>query len=105
MQATGTSSRMSLFFRTTLARAYPRLIGLFREKSWFFFGVLLPVLNIAAYVLIYRVMGASKDFEGFAVFGGAMMAFWLNMLWGMSMQLYWDKEFGNLALYIQSPAS
>jgi ABC-2 type transport system permease protein len=37
--------------------------------------------------------------------GGAMTAFWLNILWSMSSQLYWEKEQGNLALYIFSPAS
>jgi len=34
-----------------------------------------------------------------------MTAFWLNVLWAMSSQLYWEKEQGNLALYIISPAN
>jgi ABC-2 type transport system permease protein len=33
-----------------------------------------------------------------------MTAFWMNILWSMSSQLYWEKETGNLALYIASPA-
>jgi ABC-2 type transport system permease protein len=39
------------------------------------------------------------------VVGGAMIAFWMNVLWSMSSQLYWEKEQGNLALYIISPSS
>jgi ABC-2 type transport system permease protein len=34
-----------------------------------------------------------------------MTAFWLNVLWSMSSQLYWEKEQGNLALYIIAPNS
>ena len=39
------------------------------------------------------------------VMGGAMTAFWMNILWSMSSQLYWEKEQGNLALYIMAPNS
>ncbi len=34
-----------------------------------------------------------------------MTAFWLNVIWSMSSQLYWEKESGNLALYIMAPNS
>jgi ABC-2 type transport system permease protein len=34
-----------------------------------------------------------------------MTAFWMNILWSMSSQLYWEKETGNLALYIMAPNS
>jgi ABC-2 type transport system permease protein len=37
--------------------------------------------------------------------GGAMTAFWMNVLWSMSSQLYWEKEQGNLALYVMAPNS
>ncbi|MFN3741155.1 MAG: ABC transporter permease [Anaerolineales bacterium] len=94
-----------LFLQSVFARAYPRLIGQQREKSWLFFDVLLPMLAIAAYVLVYRAMRAPEDYIGFVVVGGAMLAFWMNVLWGMSMQLYWEKEQGNLALYIMAPNS
>jgi len=33
------------------------------------------------------------------------MAFWMNMLWSMALQFYWEKETGNLALYLIAPAS
>lgn len=92
-----------LFLKTVYARAYPRLIGQQREKSWLFFDIFLPMLSVSAYVFVYRAIKAPDDFVGFAVMGGAMTAFWLNVLWSMSSQLYWEKEQGNLALYIIAP--
>ena len=94
-----------LFLATVIARAYPRLIGQQREKSWMFFEVALPLVSVAAYVFVYRAMKAPEEYIGFVVMGGAMTAFWLNVLWSMSSQLYWEKETGNLALYIMAPNS
>jgi ABC-2 type transport system permease protein len=92
-----------LFIKTVIARAYPRLIGQQREKSWLFFDIFLPMLAVSAYVFVYRALKAPEDYVGFAVMGGTMTAFWLNVLWSMSSQLYWEKEHGNLALYIIAP--
>ena len=94
-----------LFWMTVLGRSYPRVVGMQRERSWLFFDVFLPLLSVAAYVFVYRAIGAPEDYVGFVVVGGAMTAFWMNVLWSMSSQLYWEKEQGNLALYIISPAS
>ena len=94
-----------LFLKTIVARAYPRIIGQQREKSWIFFEILLPMLAVAAYVYVYRAIGAPEEYVGFVVIGGAMTAFWMNVLWMMSSQLYWEKEQGNLALYIMAPNS
>jgi len=94
-----------LYAQTIIGRAYPRVIGTQREKSWLFFDVFLPVLAVAAYVYVYRAMRAPEEYVGFVVVGGAMTAFWLNVLWSMSSQLYWEKEQGNLALYIMAPNS
>ncbi len=94
-----------LFLKTVVARAYPRIVGQQREKSWIFFEILLPMLAVAAYVYVYRAIGAPEDYVGFVVIGGAMTAFWMNVLWSMSSQLYWEKEQGNLSLYIMSPSS
>jgi ABC-2 type transport system permease protein len=94
-----------LFLKTVAARAYPRIVGQQREKSWIFFEILLPMLAVAAYVYVYRAIGAPEDYVGLVVIGGAMTAFWLNGLWSMSSQLYWEKEQGNLSLYIMSPSS
>lgn len=99
------ASGWKLFVKTVIARAYPRIIGQQREKSWMFFDIFLPILGIAAYVYVYRAIGAPEEYIGFVVMGGAMTAFWLNVLWSMSSQLYWEKEQGNLALYIMAPNS
>lgn len=94
-----------LFLKTIFARAYPRLIGQQREVSWLVFDVVMPMLAVIAYVLVYRAMKAPEEYIGFVVMGGAMTAFWMNILWSMSSQLYWEKEQGNLALYIMAPNS
>lgn len=94
-----------LFARTVIGRAYPRVIGMQREKSWLFFDVFLPMLSVSAYVFVYRALRAPEAYVGFVVVGGAMTAYWLNVLWSMSSQLYWEKETGNLALYIMAPNS
>lgn len=96
---------LKLFLQTVLGRAYPRLIGQQREKSWMFFDIFLPMLAVSAYVFVYRAIEAPNEYIGFVVMGGAMTAFWLNVLWSMSSQLYWEKEQGNLALYIMAPNS
>jgi ABC-2 type transport system permease protein len=99
------NSGWRLFLQTVIARAYPRIIGQQREKSWMFFDIFLPMLGVAAYVFVYRALNAPEDYIGFVVVGGAMTAFWMNVLWSMSSQLYWEKEQGNLALFIMSPNS
>lgn len=98
-------SPAELFVRTVVGRAYPRIIGQQRERSWMFFDVFLPMLAVSAYVFIYRAIGAPEEYVGFVLMGGAMTAFWLNVLWNMSSQFFWEKEMGNLALYTMAPAS
>ena len=88
-----------------MGRAYPRVIGAAREPSWAFFEIFLPLMGIAAYIFYYRSLGADPSFEGFVVLGGAMTAFWLNVLWGMASQFYWEKETGNMQLFMISPMS
>ena len=94
-----------LFWQSVIARSYPRIIGQQRELSWMFFDVLMPMGSVIAYVLVYRALQAPDEYVGFVVIGGAMTAFWMNVLWSMSSQLYWEKEQGNLSLYIIAPNS
>ena len=94
-----------LFLKTIIARAYPRIIGQQREISWLVFEVVMPMLAVCSYVFVYRALKAPEEYIGFVVMGGAMTAFWMNVLWSMSSQLYWEKETGNLALYIMAPNS
>ena len=89
--------------RAILGRAYPRIIGLTREPSWVFFEILLPFLAVSAFVFVYRALGAAEEFVGFVVLGGAMTAFWLNVVWMMAAQFYWEKDQGNLELYFTAP--
>jgi len=89
--------------RSILGRAYPRLIGLRREPSWLLFEILLPFLTTSAFVFVYRALQAPPEYVGFVVLGGAMTAFWLNVMWMMAAQLYWEKDQGNLELYFTAP--
>jgi ABC-2 type transport system permease protein len=91
--------------RAVLGRAYPRLIGARREPSWLFFEIMLPFLTTSAFVFVYRALSAPNEFIGFVVLGGAMTAFWLNILWMMAAQLYWERDQGNLELYFTAPIS
>src|SRR5918997_6074013 len=104
--ATWTTRRViAVNLRTILGRAYPRIMGTSRERSWFFFEVLLPFLTTSAFVFVYRALNAPQEFVGFVVLGGAMSAFWLNIMWLMAAQLYWEKDQGNLELYFTAPVS
>jgi ABC-2 type transport system permease protein len=98
-------SRWEIFWRTVVGRAYPRVIGAQRERSWLFFETFLPLLQVSAFVFVYRAIQAPPEFTGFVVLGGAMTAYWLNVLWSMAVQFYWEKETGNLELYIIAPTS
>jgi len=113
--------RIGLNLRAVVGRSYPRIIGANREPSWIFFDALLPLLGIAAYVFIYQAFGAralatttdpaeiaiiqanTHALIASVVLGGTMVAFWLNVLWSMASQLYWEKEIGNLQLYMMAP--
>jgi len=91
--------------RAIRGRAYPRVVGATREPSWVFFEIVLPLFTVAAYAYIYKFMDARGELIGYVVLGGAMTAFWLNVLWGMASQFYWEKEIGNLQLYMMAPIS
>ncbi len=89
--------------RAVFGRAYPRIIGLTREPSWLFFEIFLPFLAVSAFVFVYRALEAPEEYIGFVVVGGAMTAFWLNVVWMMAAQFYWEKDQGNLELYFTAP--
>ena len=99
-------SRRQVFvtnLRAVVGRAYPRVRGMAREKSWLFFEVMLPFLATSAFVYVYRALQAPAQYVGFVVLGGAMTAFWLNVIWMMATQLWWEKSQGNLELYFSAP--
>jgi len=89
--------------RAIRGRSYPRIRAMFRERSWIFFEIALPFLTTSAFVFVYRALQAPQQYIGFVVLGGVMIAFWLNVVWLMAGQLYWEKDQGNLELYFASP--
>jgi len=91
------------FIRATIARSYVRVIGAQRELSWIVGDTLLPFLSVTAYVLVYRAMGAPERYTEFVVLGGILIAFWMHMIWSMGMQLFWEKEVGNLERFLMTP--
>lgn len=96
--------RLGTFLYAWRARAFIRIYGGNRELSWVFFDTVLPLLAIMAYLYVYRYFGAPEEFVAFVVLGGAMVAFWLSVLWGIANHVYWEKQTGNLELYLIAPA-
>lgn len=97
-------STFRLFLVAAAARTYPRVAWLFRSRSWIIQETVLPVLLVSAFAYSYRAMGAPAEYTGLVVLGAAMTTFWLNVLWGMGATVYWERDSGNLELYIMSPA-
>src|SRR5258705_11347201 len=87
------------------ARASVRVRASFRERSWLLGETLFPFLSMSAFVLVYRGLHAPKEYEGFVVLGGAMIAYWNNVIWGMASQFFWEREQGQLQLYLITPVS
>jgi len=94
-----------LNLRAAWARAYVRIVGANREPTWILFDTLLPLLALSAYVFVYRAMEAPPEFTGFVILGGAMTAYWMNVLWSMASQFYWEKMSGQLELFLIAPMS
>ncbi|HEY3316723.1 MAG TPA: ABC transporter permease [Bacillota bacterium] len=92
-------------YKAAWGRAYVRVIGVNRELSWVLLDIFLPLFSIAAYVYLYRSMGAPRAYDGFVILGALMTAYWLNVLWSMAAQFYWEREIGHLELYMLAPIS
>src|SRR5436309_1523512 len=99
------SDALALNARATVARAYVRIVGSIREPAWIVSDAVLPALGMCAFVLLYRGLGAPKSYETLAVLGGILSTYWINVLWGMGAQLYWEKQQGQLQLYFAAPCS
>jgi ABC-2 type transport system permease protein len=96
---------IALNTRATLARTYVRIVGSSREPTWMVTDAVLPNLGMCAFVLLYRALGAPHSLEALAVLGGILSTYWINVLWGMGAQLYWEKQQGQLQLYFVAPCS
>jgi ABC-2 type transport system permease protein len=80
-----------------------------RHRTWLLQETVLPVLSVTALAFMYRAMmpgdpERAKTFIGVVILGAAMTTFWMNILWSMGAHLYWERDGGNLELYIMSPA-
>lgn len=95
---------LTLFVQSMLARSYARVIWMFRNRTWIIQETILPILSVAAFAYCYRSFGAPERFVGYVILGSALAAFWFNVLWSMGAHLYWERDSGNLELYILSPA-
>ncbi len=94
-----------LFVRAARARAYVRIVGSFREPNGLLADAVFPNLGMCAFVLMYRALGAPAYYEALAVIGGILTTYWVNVLWGMGAQFYWEKQAGQLQLYFAAPCS
>src|SRR5260370_16800787 len=74
-----------------------------RQKTWVFFDMAFPVVGALAMVLVYEGLHAPRQYLGFVVMGGAMLAFWQNVLWSMPAQFSWDRGNATLHPYLTSP--
>jgi ABC-2 type transport system permease protein len=97
-------SPLTVFFRSIRARALPRFKGIYRDPFWLLSDILLPLLGTIAMVYVYESLRAPRAYLGFVVLGGAMMAFWQNVLWAMGTQFFWDRSGGNLEVFCASPS-
>ena len=99
------AARLRLNLSAVHARASVRVKASFRERSWLLGETLFPFLTMSAFVFVYRGLKAPREYEGFVVLGGAMIAYWNNVIWGMASQFFWEREQGQLQLYLITPSS
>lgn len=101
----GLGETLRLHVMAARARAYVRVVAAVRELHWLAFEVGLPILAVAAYVYLYRSLGAPPEYAGHVLLGGAVTAYWLNVLWMMATQFFWEKQSGHLELFFLAPVS
>jgi ABC-2 type transport system permease protein len=104
-RAAGLAEALRVNLGAVLARARVRVLASYRERSWIVGETIFPFLAMSAFVLAYRGLKAPPIYEAFVVLGGAMTAYWNNVLWSMASQFFWEKEQGQLQLYLIAPVS
>src|SRR5881397_1533569 len=102
---TPTREELETNLRAAYARMWVRLRGSNREVTGLVAEIGLPILTIGAYVILYRAIGLPPTAGAAVIIGGAMIAFWTNVLWNMSSQWFWERESGNLEMYLVAPVS
>ncbi len=74
----GVKRSLRMNVKAVLARAYVRVVGVNRDLSWVAFGVILPLLSVAAYIFVYLSdpnIDSSHPLIIRVIIGGAMTAF------------------------------
>ncbi|MBO0887931.1 ABC transporter permease [Candidatus Bathyarchaeota archaeon] len=100
-----TRAELTVNLRASYARMWVRLRGSNRDPIAFVAEIGLPILTIGAYVILYRAIALPATAGAAVIIGGAMIAFWTNVLWNMSSQWFWEREQGNLEMYLVAPVS
>src|SRR3972149_190604 len=95
--------QLVLNLRAAYARLWVRIKGGNREPEWLIAELIIPLLTLSTYIYMYKMLNAPAEYAGFVIVGGTMIAFWTNVLWNMSAQFYWEKETGNLEVYLAAP--
>ena len=98
-------SALRIFLKTIAARAYPRFVSSYRNRTWLITETLLPLIGTIAMIYVYRALHAPSRYLGFVVLGGVLLAFWQNVIWAMATQFFWDRGAGNLELFAMAPTS
>jgi ABC-2 type transport system permease protein len=98
-------SAIRIFLKTIAARAYPRFVSSYRNRTWLITETLLPLIGTIAMIYVYRALHAPSRYLGFVVLGGVLLAFWQNVIWAMATQFFWDRSAGNLELFAMAPTS
>jgi ABC-2 type transport system permease protein len=98
-------SAVRIFLKTIAARAYPRFVSSYRNRTWLITETLLPLIGTIAMIYVYRALHAPSRYLGFVVLGGVLLAFWQNVIWAMATQFFWDRGAGNLELFAMAPTS
>ena len=84
-------------------RAIAAILGSSSTAPWGMCGQ-IPCTDAAQQAAFLAMAKANTNaLIASVVLGGTMVAFWLNVLWSMASQLYWEKEIGNLQLYMMAP--
>ena len=94
-----------IFLKTIVARAYPRFVSTYRNRSWVVTETLLPLIGTISMIYVYRALHAPARYLGFVVLGGVLLAFWQNVIYSMATQFFWDRGAGNLELFAMAPTS
>src|ERR1700716_3451527 len=98
-------SAVRIFLKTIVARAWPRFVSTYRNKTWVLTETLLPLIGTIAMIYVYRALHAPARYLGFCVLGGVLLAFWQNVNYSDAPEIFRGRRPGNLGLFAKAPTS